>query len=223
MTTTTALQPYDFETAAIREAGLALAAQAEALVIADDETDAGAKTVPAYVTKGLKAAEARRVELKAPALAECQAIDTAFSNATFPFKTAKDLIGRKAGVYFAVKKAAEEAARREAERIEREAMAARAKAEVEEAEAEARGEHPALTALHALVVPAAPIPVAQAVTKTEAGTVGMAEHRTWEVADEAQIPREYFVLDEARIGKEVRGGGEIPGIKVVVNYVPRTR
>lgn len=40
----------------------------------------------------------------------------------------------------------------------------------------------------------------------------------WELEDLAQVPREYFVLDEARIGREVRaskGATAIPGIRVV--------
>jgi hypothetical protein len=222
MTPTTEIQPFDFEAAAIREAGLALATQAEALVITDDETDAGAKTVLAYVTKGLKQAKARHDEVKAEPLAKCNAIDAAFNDAYEPFKTAKATIGAKAGIYFAAKKAAEEAARREAERIEREALVARAKAEAEAAAAAKRGEEPVPAPEPVQVASVVPIPVAQAVTKTEAGTVGMVEHRDWDVADEALIPRKYFILDTARIGKEIRAGDEIRGIRVVITYTTRT-
>jgi len=226
MTPDTALQPYDFEAAAIREDGITLATQAEALVISDDETDVGAKTVLAIVTKGLKAAEARRVELKAPALAECQAIDTAFGDATAPFETAKALIGTKAGEYFKAKKDAEEAARREAERIEREAMAVRVKAEAE-AEAEAfeaawRGEKPAPTPEPVEVVPVAPIPVTQATTKTWAGTVGMVKKRSYRVVDEAKIPHEFWLLDGARIAKVYAAGDDVPGCEEDITYSPRT-
>lgn len=222
MTDSTALQSYDFEVAEIRETGLALATQAEALVITDDETDLAAKTVLAIVRKGLKAADARRIEIKAPALAECTTIDTAFRDALASYKAADKTIGAKTGVYFAAKRAVEEAARREAERLEREAFVARAKAEAEVAAAKKRGEEPAPTPGPAPDVSLAPIPVAQAVTKTEAGTVGMVEHRDWEVADEAQIPRKFFILDTARISKEIRAGGEIAGIRVVLTYTPRT-
>lgn len=222
MTPTTALEPYDFEAASIREAGLALATQAEALVITDDETDAGAKTVLAIVTKGLKQAEARRVDLKAPALAVCQAIDTAFGDATAPFKTAKALIGTKAGVYFAAKKAKEEAARREAERIEREALAAKAKAEAEAAAAQKRGEEPVPAPEPVPVAPPAVIPVAQAVTKTEAGTVGMVKMRGYKIVDEAQIPHEFWLLDTARIARAYAGGDDVAGCEENVTYRPRT-
>ena len=217
MSETTTLQVYDSETVAIRYAGLVLAAQAEAFIIEDDETDVIAKTVLAAVTKGIKSADARRVELKAPALAECKAIDAAFSDAIAPYKSAKDIIAKKTGAYFAEKKAREEAARREAERAEREAAEERRQAELAAIFSDvAPQEEPPPE-------PPAVIEKVEAVTRTAAGTVGMAEHRTWEIADEAAIPREYFVLDEARVGREIRGGGEIPGILVVVTYVPRTR
>jgi|SRR5665647_264741 len=222
MTPSTALQPYSFEAAEIQAVGDSLRDQAEALVISDDETDIGAKTVLAIVTKGLKAAEARRVELKAPALAECQAIDTAFGDATAPFKTAKALIGTKTGEYFKTKKDAEEAARREAERIEREAFVARAKAEAEAAAAQKRGEEPAPTPEPVEVAPVAVIPVAEAITKTEAGTVGMVKKRGYKVVDYTQIPRSYWLLDTARVAKEYAGGGDVAGCEEDITWNPRT-
>jgi len=222
MTPTTAVQPYDFEAATIHETGLVLVAQAEALVIEDDVDDAVAKTVLAIVTKGLRAADARRVELKAPALAECTAIDTAFRDATTPFKTAKDLISKKASDYFKVKRDAEDAARREAERLEREAAAARAKAEAEALAAQARGEEPAPTPEPPPAAVAVVVPVAQAVTKTEAGTVGMVKTRGYKIVDEAQIPHEYWLLDTARIARVYKAGGNVRGCEEDITYSPRT-
>ena len=222
MTPTTAIQPYDFEAATIRETGLELVAQAEALVIEDDVDDAVAKTVLAVVTKGLRAAKARHDELKAPALAECTAIDTAFRDAVAPFKAAQNLIGKKAGDYFKVKKDIEDAARREEERLEREADAARVKAEAEAAAAQARGEEPAPAPEPAPTAVAVPIPVAQAVTKTAAGTVGMVRTRGYRVVDEAQIPRSYFLRDDARIAREYKAGDDVPGCIEDITYLPRT-
>lgn len=57
--TETALQPYVFEAAQIREAGLVLAAQAEALVITDDETEAG--TVGMVKTRGFQVVDLERI------------------------------------------------------------------------------------------------------------------------------------------------------------------
>jgi len=220
MTPSTEIQSYDFEAAQIRETGLELATQAEALVIHDDVTDAGAKFVLAIVTKGLKQAKARHDEVKAEPLAKCNAIDAAFNDAYEPFKTAKDTIGKKTGVYHKAKIDADEAARREAERIEREAFVARAKAEAEAAAAVKRGEEPAPAPVQ--VAPPAVIPVVQAVVKTEAGTVGMVKHRDYKVVDEAKIPRAYWILDTARIAKWYRDGGDVPGCEEEITYSPRT-
>lgn len=222
MTPSTEIQQFDFEAAAIRETGLALATQAEALVITDDETDAGAKTVLAYVTKGLKQAKTRHDEVKAEPLAKCNAIDAAFRYAYEPFETAKKTIGAKTGPYYAAKIAAKEAAQREAERLEREAFAARAKAEAEAAAAQKRGEEPPPAPEPAQVVPAAPIPVAQAVTKTEAGTVGMVKTRGYKIVDPELIPRDYFTLDAARLAREYKAGGDVTGCKENITYAPRT-
>lgn len=222
MTPSTEIQSYDFEVAEIRERGFAMVAVAEALEITDDDTDRDAKTVLALVTKNLKQAEARRVELKAPHLAKCQAIDTAFGDATAPFKTTKALIGTKAGEYFKAKKDKEEAARREAERIEREALAAKAKAEAEATAAQKRGEEPPPVPEPVEVAPAAPIPVAQAVTKTEAGTVGMVKTRGFVIVEKSQIPIEYWTLDVAKIARTYKSGGDVPGCEEDITYSTRT-
>lgn len=172
---TTALMPYDFETAEIRQVGLVLAGQAEALVITDDETDLAAKTVLALVTKGLRQAKTRHDEVKEQPLAECNAID------------------------------------------------ARAKAEAEAAAAQARGEEPAPTPEPEPAAPLPAIPVTQAVTRTEAGTVGMVKTRGYKVVDESKIPREYWLLDVARIAREYKSGGDVPGCAEDITYAPRTR
>jgi hypothetical protein len=217
MTPTDTLQLYSREVAAIAAAGNELAVQAEALVITDDDADAAAKTVLATVTKGLKTAEDRRKELKAPALAECKAIDDAFKTALAPWAGAKTTIAQKTGTYYAEKKRLEDEQRREAERIEREAASARRKAEEEAAAAGAPPPPPPTPE------PVAMVESIQSVTRTDAGTVGMVEKRDWELVDVTAVPRDYFILDTARIGKEIRAGGAIPGIKVVISYVPRTR
>ena len=222
MTPSTEIQSYDFEAAAIREAGLELATQAEALVITDDETDAGAKTVLAIVTKGLKQAKARHDEVKAEPLAKCNAIDAAFNDAYAPFKRAKTLIGAKVGVYYAAQKAIEEAARREAERLEREAFVARAKAEAEAAAAQKRGEEPAPASEPVPIAPPAVIPVAQAVTRTEAGTVGMVKTRGFVIVEKSQIPIEYWTLDVAKIARTYKAGGDVEGCVEDITYSPRT-
>ena len=99
----------------------------------------------------------------------------------------------------------------------REAATARAKAE---AEAAAAG---APRAPEAVVAPPAAVPATQSVTRTEAGDVGMAKLRGFRVVYEDQIPREFWTLDTAAIGKVYRSGGDVPGCVEDITYVPRTR
>ena len=59
---------------------------------------------------------------------------------------------------------------------------------------------------------------------TQNGSVSYTSVRRWEVQDTDKIPREYFVLDEARIGKLVKAGiQEIPGIRIWTEQVPVVR
>lgn len=216
MTAGLELQPYDALGAERELVAQGLKEQAEALVIIDDETDAVAKSVLAVVTKDLREAEDLRKQLKAPALQVCQDIDAAFKAATTTFKAAKDIIAKKTGAYFAEKKRAEDAANAAREREVREAAAARAKAEAEAAAAGAPAPEP-------VAAPPAPVPVTQSVTRTLAGDVGMAKLRGYKVVDEALVPREFWTLDTAAIGKVYRSGGDVPGCVEEIAYVPRTR
>jgi predicted RNase H-like nuclease len=211
------LQPYDVEGAERELVAQGHKASAEALVIVDDATDAEAKTVLAIITKDLKEAEDLRVATKAPHLKVCQDIDAAFKEAVTTFKAAKDIIAKKTGAYFADKKKAEDEKILAREREMREAATARAKAE---AEAAAAG---APRAPEAVVAPPAAVPATQSVTRTEAGDVGMAKLRGFRVVYEDQIPREFWTLDTAAIGKVYRSGGDVPGCVEDITYVPRTR
>jgi len=59
---------------------------------------------------------------------------------------------------------------------------------------------------------------------TQNGTVHYITVRKWEVQDIDKIPREYFILDEARIGKLVKAGLKaIPGIRIWTEQVPVVR
>jgi len=59
---------------------------------------------------------------------------------------------------------------------------------------------------------------------TDHGNVNFTSVRKWAVEDADKIPREYWILDDARITKLVKGGVEsIPGIKIWVEQVPVVR
>lgn len=54
--------------------------------------------------------------------------------------------------------------------------------------------------------------------RTEVGSATVQERKDWEIENESLIPKEYFKLDEAKIGKVIRAGGAVPGIKTKTVY-----
>ena len=50
--------------------------------------------------------------------------------------------------------------------------------------------------------------------QTEAGGVTARKVKKFKIADEGLIPDQYWMLDEAKIGKAVRAGIEVPGVTV---------
>lgn len=49
---------------------------------------------------------------------------------------------------------------------------------------------------------------------TDLGRATIQERKDWEIGDETLIPKEYWKLDESKIGKVIRAGGSVPGITV---------
>jgi hypothetical protein len=67
----------------------------------------------------------------------------------------------------------------------------------------------------------APAPVKK--IDTGSGTIAdVKAPNTWVLEDWDLVPKEYKLLDLVRIGKVVRAGGSIPGIKVIANTTIRT-
>lgn len=54
--------------------------------------------------------------------------------------------------------------------------------------------------------------------RTDVGTATIQERKDWEIENESLIPKEYFKLDEAKVGKIIRAGGSVPGIKIKTVY-----
>jgi len=200
------LQAYSEVVARIAAEGAALEQRAEALTVASAEADATARGMVADIRVKLREAEAARKQAKAPYLKASREIDAAFSTAAGPWKRADAALSVKLSQWHAAQIAAREATQREQERAERERIAAAA-AGRPQAEA----------------APAAPLPQAPPTTvKTEAGRVTMVERRGFQIVDPDQIPREYMLPDRVRIGEVYRSGGDVPGCKEDVTYVPRT-
>ena len=91
------------------------------------------------------------------------------------------------------------------EEAEAEALALRRKAA--EIEAAAQGKT-------APTLPAPTVAKQPDTYRTDVGTLGTAKIPKWEVEDINQIPMAYMMPDATKIGKTVRAGGSIPGIKV---------
>jgi len=206
MSETTTLQPYSAEVAEIAARGAELQSQAEAFVIACDEDDLAAKTMLAEVRSMLKEADAKRKQVKEPYLRAGKEIDAAFRTAAAPWQAAESALVGKTGAYHKAKVEAEQAALRERERIERERLERSAEQGVTP--------QPELP----------PLPSAVAsTTSTAAGAVTMVAVRGFQIVDPEQIPREFLTIDRVKIGDVYRKGGDVPGCREDISYVPRTR
>ncbi len=211
MSETTTLQPYSAEVAEIAARGAELQSQAEAFVIACDEDDLAAKTMLAEVRSMLKEADAKRKQVKEPYLRAGKEIDAAFRTAAAPWQAAESALVGKTGAYHKAKVEAEQAALRERERIERSRQLAR---NTVEAVGRLIDEEPEPSSL--------PAPVAST-TSTVAGAVTMVAVRGFQIVDPEQIPREFWTIDRVKIGDVYRKGGDVPGCREDISYVPRTR
>jgi hypothetical protein len=206
MSETVKLQPYSAEVAEIAARGAELQSQAEAFVIACDEDDLAAKTMLAEVRSMLKEADAKRKQVKEPYLRAGKEIDAAFRTAAAPWQAAESALVGKTGAWHKAKVEAEQAALRERERIERERLERSAEQGVTP--------QPELP----------PLPSAVAsTTSTAAGAVTMVAVRGFQIVDPEQIPREFWTIDRVKIGDVYRKGGDVPGCREDISYVPRTR
>lgn len=206
MSETVKLQPYSAEVAEIAARGAELQSQAEAFVIACDEDDLAAKTMLAEVRSMLKEADAKRKQVKEPYLRAGKEIDAAFRTAAAPWQAAESALVGKTGAYHKAKVEAEQAALRERERIERERLERSAEQGVTP--------QPELP----------PLPSAVAsTTSTAAGAVTMVAVRGFQIVDPEQIPREFWTIDRVKIGDVYRKGGDVPGCREDISYVPGTR
>ncbi len=61
----------------------------------------------------------------------------------------------------------------------------------------------------------APAPVKR--VSTDLGTASVQKIVRWEVVDKSLVPEDYKILDAGKITKLVKGGGTLPGIKVIID------
>lgn len=75
----------------------------------------------------------------------------------------------------------------------------------------------------AVVPPPPPMEIPANQIKTETGNISFTTKRTPVLVDESKVPDEYWILDEVKIGKIIRAGGEVPGYRVNIEKVPTVR
>lgn len=84
----------------------------------------------------------------------------------------------------------------------------------EELQAKVNAEAAALNVEAPVIAPAV-APELPKVTRTEAGTASQRKEWRFEVIDETQVPREYLMVDHAKIRQAVKAGvREIPGVNI---------
>jgi hypothetical protein len=128
-------------------------------------------------------------------------INATFRTLTDPLDEANDVTRRKIATY----RADVERQRKEAEEINRLRM------EAARREAALSGTGEISESVDLVEVRAAPA----AHVRTSTGTLGTMMVRKWEIVDIGLVPRDYLIVDAARIGKVVRAGiPAIPGIKI---------
>jgi hypothetical protein len=117
-------------------------------------------------------------------------------------------------------------------RIDQEIRAFRLRKSQEAAEKQAKAEaayekkieRAVAKGLDPVAVPPPPVIAAPVKTvKTEVGKVTARKIRKFRVVDPAQVPDEYWMLDETKIGKAVRAGIDIPGVQTWEDEVLQVR
>ena len=173
-------------------------AHAKADVVSTPAEEKAATNDLSIISMLKKGIEEKRQEYVRPINEHVKAVNTAFKLLTDPIEQADKLLRDTIGKY----RAEQERRRREAEEINRQ------KEELARREA-ALNQGEITVDLTPVPVPEAPV----AHVRAEAGTLGTAKVWKFEVADFVQLPDEYKVPDLIKIGKVVRAGVNIPGVK----------
>ncbi len=172
--------------------------KANDLDICDSSTNEFGIGLLSKIAEGKKKAEAQRKMFTDPLNQSLKAINAFFKNLTAPLDEADGIIRSKVLIF---RRAEEERARKEAEELQK-------KREEEAKKSASQGEAPAFV----------PPVVAQAPPTTMTAKNGSATVRKiwdFEIENEAEIPREYLVVDSVKIRQAIKDGvREIHGIKI---------
>jgi hypothetical protein len=199
----------DAEVQAAETEVLTIVDVARELEITDEATNARALDMLSQARKAHKRIEALKRRWLDPLNAQVKLIRDDFTAMAAPAKEADEILSRKTSVY---RMKVAEAARKEQERLRLLAEKRQAKA-VERAEAKGVEPPP--------IVPIVPTvaPPAKTVETDTGAKVTYRKQTHFEVTDASLVPREYWTLDEKKIGAAVRAGiatpdNPIPGVRI---------
>jgi hypothetical protein len=207
----------DPEVVEVQTQARTIADEARDLAIVDEASNAQALTMLSQARKYSKNIDALKKRWLDPLNAQIKVIRGDFEAMAAPAKEADQILSRKTSEYRAK---VQEAARKEQERLR---LLAERRQEKAAAKAEAKGLEPPA------VIPLVPTVAAPAKTmQTEAGSVTFRKQTHFEVVDASQVPREYWTLDEKKIGAAVRAGiatpdNPIPGVRIWTTEEPTVR
>ena len=205
----------------VREATTAvrtIADEARELDITDEATNSVALDMLSQVRKAGKRIDGLKKRWLDPLNMQVKLIRSDFDAMAAPAKEADAILSKKTSAYrFKVT----EAARKEQQRLR---LLAEKRQERAVERAEERGVEPPP------VMPMVPTVAAPAKTvATDSGAqITYRKQTHFEVVDPAQVPRQYWTLDEKKIGAAVRAGiatpeNPIPGVRVWVTEEPTVR
>jgi hypothetical protein len=218
--TVTEITPYrnDAEVQAAESAARTIADEARDLTISDEATNAVALDMLSQVTKTRKRIEALKKRWLEPLNTQVKLIRDDFAAMAAPAGEAEQILRQKTSDY---RLKVAEAARKEQERLR---LLAEKRQERAAAKAAERGVEPPP------VMPIAPTvaPPAKTVATESGAKVTYRKTTHFEVVDAAQVPREYWTLDEKKIGAAVRAGiagpdNPIPGVRIWITEEPVVR
>lgn len=182
----------------LRDQSLGLLQYAEARTIASTDDIKPATDDLSLISKVKKAVDDKRKEYVNPLNDHIKAINVAFKTITEPLDQADKLTRDKILMF----RNEQERLRREAEEINRQ--------KEELARREAALNHGEIT----IDTKPVAVPEAQpAHVRTDMGNLGTQKVWKFEVADFALLPDDYKVADLVKIGKVIRAGVSVPGVK----------
>ena len=166
--------------------------------------------------------EAKRKQYTAPLLESKKAIDDDFKKMSEPLANAEAAIKKKIGAFHDEEerrlaaeraKAFEEERKRQEEELRK--QAANEMQTASESEKEQKEQEIQQMAASSAQVAQNAAATEQDKIKGSTGTASVSKHWTYEVVDEAKIPRAFLVVDSAAIRRAVSAGErEIPGLRI---------